>query len=115
MWEWKRIQWIEQEVKIWLYRQYVSLQESVLENEIHKILGDFEIRMDLQISSPIRQHQVSINKTNRNCHQDDYRGSQNENERKWKDKQITKSYQRAEKNVEHKGEGSVPFEYPSKA
>ena len=38
--------WIMQEIKFRPYYQMVNSPESVLENETHKILWDFEIQVD---------------------------------------------------------------------
>ena len=56
--------------------------ESVLENEMHKILWDFEIQMDHLISA-WRPDQVIVNKKKRTCRSS---WSQEKTERKWKER-----------------------------
>ena len=52
-------------------KYYLHQPESVLENETHKILWNFEIQMDHPISSK-RPGLVLINKKKRTCHLVDF-------------------------------------------
>ena len=57
--------------------------ESVLKNEVYKILRDFEIQMDHPILFR-RPNLVLINKKKRNCHLMDFAVPIDHRERKWK-------------------------------
>ena len=85
------------------HKWYLHKQESVLENERHKILWDFEIQTDCSI--PVRRpNQVSINKKEKKI---TWCGScplcRHRVKIKAK-KQISESCQRSEELVEHEGE-----------
>ena len=74
--------------------------ESVLENEIHKILWDFKIQIDHLIPTR-RQDLVIVNKTknlpnSRHIHPGKL---QTENQRKWKERQVLKPCQRVKKKL----------------
>ena len=76
--------------------------ESVLENEMHKILWDFEIQTDYSIQVRKRDFVLIYKKKNLlYCGFYCNSRSQKENERKLKLGQIPKPCQRAKKVVEH--------------
>ena len=76
--------------------------ESVLENETHKILWDFEIQTDHLITAR-RPDLVLINKKKRTCHFVDFAVPADHRVR-LKERQILGPGQRTEKTVEHEGE-----------
>ena len=82
-----------------------SNQESVLEDETHKILWNFEIQMDHLLPSR-RPDLVIINMKEKSglCHPS---WSQSEKQRKWREKQVLEPYRTTGKAVEHEDDGDT--------
>ena len=77
--------------------------ESILENETHKILWNFEIQTDHLISAR-RPDLVLVNNKKKNPLSSGLSragGPQNENQRKWKGRQVLRPYQITKKVMEH--------------
>ena len=84
-------------------KEYMHKPLYILENDTNKIIWDFEVET-------ARSYLVLINMREKNwpsvlfCY---FGGSQSEIFLKWKDWQILRSCQRAERAVEHKGDGDL--------
>ena len=84
---------------------YMHKPESVLENETHKILWDFEIQTDPLITAR-RPDLVLINKKKKLSYRRFCRPGRprSKTEGNWKERQILGPGQKTEKTVEHEGE-----------
>ena len=83
--------------------------ESVHKNTTQKILWDFEIKTNHPVLTR-RSDVVLIKKKKRTCKPSGFCSSSKppiENERKQKDRQLLGSCQRADKAVEHVGDGDI--------
>ena len=90
-------------------KRYMHKPDTVLENETHKILWDFEIKTHHLI--PVRRpHLVLINK--RRVHLQSfkfYRYSEMKKKRNRKEIQILRPYQRTKNSVKHESDGDTNF------
>ena len=86
---------------------YKHKPESVLVNEMHKIIWGFEIQTDPIITAS-RLDLVVNNKKENFAYSGLYRhsGPQNENQRKQKERQVLRPCQRTEKVVENEGDSN---------
>ena len=86
--------------------------ESVQENEMHKILWNFELQTNHQSSEDQKKKTPKMNKQTKNSKENfpsswfcRSSGPQGENQRKRKEKQVLRPYLRATKTVEYEGDG----------
>ena len=80
--------------------------DSISENEVNKILSEFEIQMDQAISTR-RSDLVLIYKKKINCYLVDFAVPQSENKRKGETGKIPGPCQRTEKVVENESDGDI--------
>ena len=90
---------------------YMRKPESVLENETHKIIWDFEIQTNHQISVRRLDFEIIVKKENL-AYRGLYRhgGPLRGNQRKRKERQVFRSSQKAKKVVEYEDEGNTNYE-----